>query len=166
MPWSSRRVYPIAAGPVVYSWCYAMHDRAARAGGSGDGMEVDLAITETAAVVLRLSAFVHQEDDLWVAGCPSLDVFSQGNSAEDAKANLQEAVELWIDSCLERNKLGEALRELGWYRISPGSLHPSHEVMEIVGQPESLGDEYPLEVEIPAYQAALFSGGPAHAPHG
>lgn len=119
-------------------------------------------VTETAAVVLHLSAYVHEEDGLWVAGCPSLDVFSQGDSVEDAKASLQEAVELWIDSCLERNTLSKALRELGWYRVPPGTLPAqdtdSVEVVAREDEPESLGEEYPLEVTIPAYQAALLSG--------
>lgn len=119
-------------------------------------------VTETAAVVLRLSAFVHEEDGLWVAGCPSLDVFSQGDSEDDAKANLEEAASLWIDSCLERNKLGEALRELGWYRIPPGTVPDNHDLVGILEAHDErqagLGDEYSLEISIPAYQAALFSG--------
>lgn len=128
-----------------------------------------MAVAETAAVVLRLSARVRQEGELWVAGCPSLDVFSQGDSEEDAKRNLQEAVELWIDSCLERNKLQAALQELGWYRVPPGSP-PSDDGSDLLGVLEhpdraaDLGGEYPLEVMIPAYQAALLSGGRSSAP--
>jgi predicted RNase H-like HicB family nuclease len=122
-----------------------------------------LLTSETAAVVLRLAAFVHGEEGLWVAGCPSLDVFSQGESKEEAQENLHEAVELWIDSCLERNTLSKALRELGWYRIPPGSqlTVPGVDVLNLV-EPDpprvgDLGQEYPLEVTIPAYQAALLS---------
>lgn len=123
---------------------------------------------ETALIVLRLSAFVHQEDDLWVAGCPSLDVFSQGDSVEDAKESLQEAIELWIESCVERNTLADSLRELGWYRTPVDSKSPAEsEVIGVVslGRDHSaeLGQEYPLEVTIPAYQAAIFSGTPSSA---
>lgn len=126
--------------------------------------------TETAAVVLQLSAFVHEEDGLWVAGCPSLDVFSQGDSQQDAKDSLHEAVELWIDSCLERNTLGKALRELGWYRIQPGAELPvDGDVLGIMqeraARPSTLGEEYPLEVTIPAYQAALLSDAGQRAHH-
>jgi predicted RNase H-like HicB family nuclease len=124
-------------------------------------------VTETAAVVLQLSAVIRREDGLWVAGCPSLDVFSQGHSEEDAKSNLHEAVELWIDSCLERNTLAAALRELGWYRIPPGTLPKSGNAVGIMRRqeefPASLGEEYPLEVTIPAYQAALLSDAPQRA---
>jgi predicted RNase H-like HicB family nuclease len=126
-----------------------------------------LPVTETAAVVLHLSAVVRQEGDLWVAGCPSLEVFSQGRSEEDAKANLQEAVEMWIDSCLERNTLATALRELGWYRVSPGTVPKDREIIGVLKAeedlPASLGREYPLEVTIPAYQAGLFSDVPESA---
>ena len=125
-------------------------------------------VVETAAVVLRLSAFVHDDEGLWVAGCPSLDVFSQGHSEADAKKSLREAVELWIDSCLERNKLGEALRELGWYRVPPGTTpSPDTDLLGVVEdhkeRPDGLGAEYPLHVTIPAYQAALFSGASSSA---
>jgi len=123
---------------------------------------------ETAAVVLRLTAYVHEEDGLWVAGCPSLDVFSQGETEDRARTNLHEAVELWIDSCLERNTLSKALQELGWYRISSGVEPSKHaDVVGIVGlkdeTAESLGEEYSLEVTIPAYQAAIFSDSSAGA---
>jgi len=50
----------------------------------------------------------------WVAGCPALDVYSQGKSAEDAARSLAEAVVAWFESCLERDTLDEALRELGF----------------------------------------------------
>lgn len=46
----------------------------------------------------QFTAFVHREEDAWVAICPELDVASQGNSVEQAKANLREAVELFLES--------------------------------------------------------------------
>jgi predicted RNase H-like HicB family nuclease len=87
--------------------------------------EVGMAMAETANVVLRLSAMIRSEAGSWLAGCPSLDLYTQGDTEEEAKANLQEAVELWIDSCIERNTLGRALRELGWFRILRGIESPS-----------------------------------------
>jgi predicted RNase H-like HicB family nuclease len=39
-----------------------------------------------------LTAAVHQEDDWYVARCLELDVASQGETLEDALANLREAV--------------------------------------------------------------------------
>ena len=45
-----------------------------------------------------LTAVVQREGDGWVALCPELDVASQGDSIEQAKANLKEAVELFLQS--------------------------------------------------------------------
>jgi len=44
------------------------------------------------------TALVQREGKGWVALCPELDVASQGDSVEQAKANLREAVELFLES--------------------------------------------------------------------
>lgn len=44
------------------------------------------------------TALVQREGDGWVALCPELDVASQGDSVEEAKANLREAVELLFEA--------------------------------------------------------------------
>jgi len=44
-----------------------------------------------------LTAVFIREDDGFVALCPEIDVASQGESVEDAKANLREAVELFFE---------------------------------------------------------------------
>jgi predicted RNase H-like HicB family nuclease len=44
------------------------------------------------------TALVQREGDGWVALCPELDVASQGDSVEEAKANLREAVELLLET--------------------------------------------------------------------
>ncbi len=44
----------------------------------------------------RLTAIIEAENGLYVALCPELDVASQGKSVEDARRNLQEAVELFL----------------------------------------------------------------------
>lgn len=71
-------------------------------------------MTDLIAVTMRLSAFVRPEGDGWESSCPTLAVYSQGDSEEEARANLREAVELWMESCLERNTFSTALLELGW----------------------------------------------------
>ena len=42
---------------------------------------------------------IYREDGGYVALCPELDVASQGDSVEDASANLREAVELFPRDC-------------------------------------------------------------------
>lgn len=43
------------------------------------------------------TAIVEKEGDMYVALCPELDVASQGESIEQATANLKEAVELFVE---------------------------------------------------------------------
>jgi len=43
--------------------------------------------------VLQLTAVIEREGDGYVATCPEVDVVSQGNTVEQARRNLLEAVE-------------------------------------------------------------------------
>ncbi len=45
----------------------------------------------------RLTAIIQREGDGFVALCPELDVASQGDSIEEAKENLREALELYFE---------------------------------------------------------------------
>ncbi|MBA4015950.1 MAG: hypothetical protein C0483_02050 [Pirellula sp.] len=44
------------------------------------------------------TAIVHREGDGFVSLCPELDVASQGDSIEEARDNLREAVELLLET--------------------------------------------------------------------
>ena len=44
------------------------------------------------------TAILEKEEDGYVALCPELDVASQGETVEEATANLKEAVELFLES--------------------------------------------------------------------
>ena len=44
-----------------------------------------------------LTATIWQEDDGYVALCSELDIASQGDSVEEARFNLKEAVELFFE---------------------------------------------------------------------
>ena len=44
-----------------------------------------------------LTAVIHREDDLYVALCPETGTVSQGNTVEEAVANLKEATELYLE---------------------------------------------------------------------
>jgi len=46
----------------------------------------------------RFSTLITKEDDWYVARCPELNVTSQGRDVECARANLGEAVELYIET--------------------------------------------------------------------
>ena len=55
-----------------------------------------------------LTAVLIREDDGFVALCPEIDVASQGNTVEEAKANLREAVELFFE-CASEEEVEERL---------------------------------------------------------
>jgi predicted RNase H-like HicB family nuclease len=44
------------------------------------------------------TAIIEREGDGYVSICPDLDVASQGDSVEEARANLVEAVELFLET--------------------------------------------------------------------
>lgn len=46
----------------------------------------------------RFTAMIYRENGGYVALCPELDVASQGDSVEEASANLREAVELFLET--------------------------------------------------------------------
>jgi predicted RNase H-like HicB family nuclease len=43
------------------------------------------------------TAVIHKEDNLYVAQCPEVGTISQGETIEEAIANLKEATELYLE---------------------------------------------------------------------
>jgi predicted RNase H-like HicB family nuclease len=48
--------------------------------------------------VQRVTAVIEREGDGYVALCPELDIASQGGAIEEARANLQEALDLFMET--------------------------------------------------------------------
>ncbi len=46
----------------------------------------------------QFSALITQEEECYVARCPELGVTSQGKDVESARANLREAIELYLET--------------------------------------------------------------------
>lgn len=44
------------------------------------------------------TAIIEREDNGYVSLCPELDIASQGETIEEARANLVEAIELFLDT--------------------------------------------------------------------
>ena len=49
----------------------------------------------------QLTAIIQREDDGYVSFCPELGVASQGGSVSEARANLREAVEGFLEAASE-----------------------------------------------------------------
>ena len=56
-----------------------------------------------------VTAIIEREGDLYVALCPEYDVASQGRTVEEARANLAEAVELFLE-CADPSEVSARLR--------------------------------------------------------
>jgi predicted RNase H-like HicB family nuclease len=63
------------------------------------------------ATIREFTALVEREGDGYVALCPEFDVASQGDSVEDARRNLAEAVALFLETAdpseIERQRHSE-----------------------------------------------------------
>jgi predicted RNase H-like HicB family nuclease len=47
--------------------------------------------------IRQFTAILEKDEDWYVALCPELDVASQGRTVEEARANLAEAIELFLE---------------------------------------------------------------------
>ncbi len=56
------------------------------------------------------SAIVEREGDGFVSFCPELDVASQGDSVEEATANMKEAVELLVE-CADPEEIDQRFHD-------------------------------------------------------
>ena len=66
-------------------------------------------------VTFQFPMQIVQKERWYVAACPILDVYSQGDTSEQARNNLVEALTLFIMSCLERGTLDAVLKECGFH---------------------------------------------------
>jgi predicted RNase H-like HicB family nuclease len=48
--------------------------------------------------VQRVTGLIEREGDGYIALCPELDIASQGGTIEEARANLQEALDLFMET--------------------------------------------------------------------
>jgi predicted RNase H-like HicB family nuclease len=82
-----------------------------------------------------LFGVIKRDGDWYIAQCPPLDLTTQGRTLAEAKANLIEASQLFIVSCLERGTLDQALKELGFVPFK--------------ARPRNIPNAFPIAVPIP-----------------
>jgi len=63
---------------------------------------------------MELPVVVKKKGKHYVASCPLLEVYSQGETKNKATENIKEALQLFLMSCFERGTLGAVLRERGF----------------------------------------------------
>ena len=82
---------------------------------------------------------VFQDDDTYVAVCTPLDLASQGDTAEEARANCREALMLFITSCYVRGTLDQVFLEAGFRPDPEANGQPvAEETGETINIPISL----------------------------
>jgi predicted RNase H-like HicB family nuclease len=62
---------------------------------------------------VNIPVITREEDGVVVAECPLLDIVTQGNSVDDAKNNLVEAVGLFLGTCIEMGTFSQVMKECG-----------------------------------------------------
>jgi predicted RNase H-like HicB family nuclease len=67
---------------------------------------------------INIKVEVFREDDLYVALCPLLNVSSYGESVEEAKQSLIDAVEAFVEECLDMDTLEDVLEESGFIKTN------------------------------------------------
>lgn len=102
--------YRRASSPHGAAW--PGHRQAAATIPGGDHVR-DLPLVNTPTVMKttrELTAIIEREGDGYVALCPEVDVASQGDTVEEARANLIEALELFFETA-SPNELLDRLHE-------------------------------------------------------
>ena len=74
----------------------------------------------TVSIKVSLSAVVYLEKEtgIHVSYCPALDLCSQGKNKTEARKMLTEAVEIFIQSCIEDDTLKSVLQDCGFHRAT------------------------------------------------
>jgi predicted RNase H-like HicB family nuclease len=99
-------------------------------------------ITFTAKLPIQIT----KKAKWFLASCPALDVSSQGETEEDAKKNIAEALFMFLRSCYERGTLEAVLKQCGFVPdLESGQDN------ELVETPT--GQEY---VNVPLYLLSQF----------
>ena len=95
---------------------------------------------------LQVVVNIRKENDVYYIGSDAFDIHSQGYTEDEAKENIIEAIQLFIESCYERGVLSEALKELGF---EPDREHASiglQQAFSVLQVPEDSGS---LMIDVP-----------------
>ena len=71
---------------------------------------------------MHLPTRIIKKRDVYISSCPILDVVSQGETEEEAKNNLVEAVTAFAISCFERGTLEKVLEQCGFKPVHGGAF--------------------------------------------
>jgi len=84
-------------------------------------------------ISIKLPIKIRKKGNWFLASCSSLDVVTQGETQEQAKKNIGEALYLFFRSCIERGTLDAVLKQCGFTSISEsiGDMEPDEEQINV-----------------------------------
>lgn len=74
---------------------------------------------------LSIITQIWKENNIYIAYCPLVDISSCGESMEEAKKNLYEAIEAFMEEAKKMNTLDEILKESGFIKSNNDWESPS-----------------------------------------
>jgi len=80
-------------------------------------------MTRKIFINFKLPISIKKKGKWYIATCPALDVCTQGETERKAKSNLNDALSLFITSCLERGTLDAVLKDCG-FELSHANTQP------------------------------------------
>ncbi len=95
-----------------------------------------------------LPVMVHEENDQFVAYCPSLDLYTHGDSIKDARTAAVEAAEAFIEELLRMGTVKDVLEPLGWKIRSVRNPRERNSWPQGFSPPEYFGT-FLLPIELP-----------------
>jgi predicted RNase H-like HicB family nuclease len=75
---------------------------------------------------LKVPIKVFQGEAAYIAHCPVFDVSSQGDTKEQARKNVAEALASFVITCFELGTLDEVLKESGFKPLGPSGEQSPH----------------------------------------
>lgn len=68
-------------------------------------------------IEVKLPITIKKKSKIFISCCPPLDITTQGNTEEEAKSNLAEAIKLFLITCFEKGTLDKVLKKCGFTAI-------------------------------------------------
>jgi predicted RNase H-like HicB family nuclease len=82
-------------------------------------------------ITVKLPIRITRKGNLYIASCPSLDVVTQGDTEDQARKNIGEALHLFLRSCIERGTLDAVLKQCGFSPTSEPIVEADEEQINV-----------------------------------
>lgn len=90
-------------------------------------------ITKSITVEVSLEIALFQEDEIWVAYCPDLEISGYGDTEKEAKDSFDTMLDIFLKETHKKGTLEKCLLQLGWdlrQKPTPVYNRPAHSMKE------------------------------------